>query len=210
MVKTALLVIDVQNDFCPPDGSLKVEGGVDIIPIINAMREQRDWDLVVLSKDWHPRDHVSFFSNHKEDSSAQLFAPLKLSNGSMQMMWPDHCVQGSYGSHLHKDLIVKDSDVIVHKGTNKEIDSYSGFFDNEHKNETEMHSILQKHEITDIVVVGLAFDYCVGYTALDGKMLGYNVKVVESATRSVDKSSEISMAQKLSENGIEIRKQLWA
>jgi hypothetical protein len=136
--RSALLIIDVQNDFCPPNGSLAVAGGTDIIPGINDLRKRLPFDIVAHSRDFHPANHCSFDSNNP---GSQRFQPFKLPSGEMQMMWPPHCVQGSQGSEFHPDLLVAPSDIIVHKGLNVDIDSYSAFFDNGHKFQTEMNAL---------------------------------------------------------------------
>eukprot|EP01006_Ploeotia_vitrea_P063167 TRINITY_DN85054_c0_g1_i1.p1 TRINITY_DN85054_c0_g1~~TRINITY_DN85054_c0_g1_i1.p1 ORF type:complete len:354 (-),score=188.68 TRINITY_DN85054_c0_g1_i1:82-1143(-) len=202
--KCALLIIDMQYDFCPPNGSLAVNDGLAVIPVINRLRSAVKWDYIALTKDWHPQNHVSFFSNHKDNPNAKLFTELTLENGSKQMMWPDHCVQESPGSELHKDLVVEDSDAIVYKGTNPIYDSYSGFFDNEHKNQTEMTDLLRKQGITDVYVTGLAYDYCVGFTAIDAMEQGFNTFVVHDATRGVAPETTTAMIQRLKDNNIRI------
>ena len=136
--RSALLIIDVQNDFCPPSGSLAVAGGTDIIPGINELRERLPFDLVAHSRDFHPANHCSFDSNNP---GSKTFTEFKLPNGDMQMMWPAHCVQGTQGSEFHPDLFIPPTDIIVHKGLNVDIDSYSAFFDNGHKSQTEMMAV---------------------------------------------------------------------
>eukprot|EP00472_Partenskyella_glossopodia_P001051 CAMPEP_0197543326 /NCGR_PEP_ID=MMETSP1318-20131121/68171_1 /TAXON_ID=552666 /ORGANISM="Partenskyella glossopodia, Strain RCC365" /LENGTH=223 /DNA_ID=CAMNT_0043102651 /DNA_START=86 /DNA_END=757 /DNA_ORIENTATION=+ len=199
-MKRALLIIDVQNDFCP-GGSLAVGGGDKIIPLINQMRSEIKWDLICLSQDWHPSDHCSFGPNNK---GAPLFTQITLpKTGSKQMMWPIHCVQGSKGSEFHPDLTQdKDKDIVVYKGTHKWVDSYSAFFDNDQKTKTDLDDILKKHHITDVVCAGLAFDYCVGFTALDANKIGYKTTVVQDACRSVAPESEKAMTQRINEQKI--------
>ena len=136
--RSALLIIDVQNDFCPPKGSLAVAGGTDIIPGINDLRQRLPFHVVAHSKDFHPSNHCSFESNNK---GSTVFTEFKLPSGDMQMMWPAHCVQGTQGCEFHPDLHMPPSDFIVHKGTNVDIDSYSAFFDNGHKSQTEMEAL---------------------------------------------------------------------
>ena len=136
--RSALLIIDVQNDFCPPQGSLQVAGGTDIIPGINDLRKRLPFDVVAHSRDFHPANHCSFVTNNP---GAQVFTEHKLPGGDMQMMWPPHCVQGTEGSEFHKDLVVSPTDIIVHKGLNVNIDSYSALFDNGHKFQTEMEGL---------------------------------------------------------------------
>jgi len=142
--RSALLVIDVQNDFCPPDGSLAVNEGTVVIPIINNLRKNVHFNLVAHTQDFHPADHISFASNNKDNPECKLFTPLQLKNGQMQVMWPDHCVQGSNGTKFHKDLVIEKSDKIVQKGKNREVDSYSGFYDNDKKEKTELADVLKK------------------------------------------------------------------
>jgi len=202
--RTALLIIDVQYDFLPPDGSLAVTDGLAVIPVINDLRKKVKWDVVAMTQDWHPKSHVSFHVNNKHRPEAELFAPLQLENGSSQVMWPAHCVQGSHGATFHKDLIAEDTDKIVQKGTSVEVDSYSGFFDNDHKRQTELAKILKAENITDVWVVGLAYDYCVGYSALDAYNEGFRVAVVEDATRGVAPDSTKAMKAKLLSSGIAV------
>jgi nicotinamidase/pyrazinamidase len=149
---------------------------------------------------------MSFHSNNKHKPDAKLFQLLTLEDGAEQMMWPDHCVQESKGSELHPDLVVKDTDEIVFKGTNSKVDSYSGFFDNDAKSKTELDDVLKKHKITHCYVVGLAFDYCVGFTALDSIKLGYKTYVLEDVARSVASDSELSMIGKLEKVGVQLIK----
>jgi len=202
--KTALLIIDIQNDFCPPHGSLAVNEGTEIIPVINKLRKNVHFDLVAVTQDWHLANHVSFYINHKDDPAAKLFTPYKLPNGSMQMLWPAHCVQGSKGAEFHSDLLLEPTDKIIRKGTYQHVDSYSGFFDNDHKTHTEMASVLRDAKITDVYVVGLAYDYCVGYSALDAKDMGLQVFVLEDATRGVAPDSTKSMKEQLQHAGVSI------
>jgi len=196
----ALLIIDVQNDFCPPNGSLAVAEGTKVIPIINGLRAL-SWDLIACTIDWHPRDHVSFHSNNP---GSEIMKPFRLGNGNEQMMWPNHCVQGSAGAELHKDLRTSETDRKVYKGQHREVDSYSGFYDNDHKSKTELESVLRSAGITDVVLAGLAYDYCVGFSALDAKQAGFGVTVVEDATRGVAPETTKAMRQSLLDNGVKI------
>ena len=189
---TALLIIDVQNDFIP-GGALAVSNGNLIIPKINKLRKL--YDTVVVSQDWHPAGHVSFGSTH----SAPLFTML---NG--QMMWPDHCVQNTNGAKLHKDLNTKKTDIVIKKGTNLKVDAYSAFFDNDHKSQTKLHAKLSALGIKNLDICGLAFDYCVGSTALDARSLGYRVRIIKPATASVSKKSELVMIEKLKNAGVDV------
>eukprot|EP01083_Nonionella_stella_P043357 116958_1 len=204
-VKRALIVVDVQNDFLE-GGSLAVPGGNGVIGVINALRKRCQFDLVVHTQDWHPPDHCSFLSNNADNPEAVIFQPLDLGDGRSQMMWPDHCVQGSFGAEFHKDLIQMDSDIIVQKGFRVDVDSYSGFFDNDHKSHTELDGILKKNSITHVYVTGVAYDYCVGYTALDARKLGYETFTVEDATRAVAEESKIERIAEMEEANVHIIK----
>jgi len=174
----ALIVVDVQNDFLP-DGALAVSEGDQIIPIVNKLMHK--FDLVVATQDWHPKEHGSFASNHKNKKPGdqiELF-------GLDQVLWPDHCIQHTYGAEISKALNASVIDHIVKKGTDILIDSYSGFFDNGKKKETGLHDYLKSKEVDIVFVVGLATDYCVKFTALDAAALGYRTFVVPDATRAV-------------------------
>lgn len=187
MTKRALLLIDVQNDFCP-NGSLPVPNGDQVIPVINALRHRLDWDLIVLTQDYHPAGHISFASSH---DGAAVFSTVTLDDGTEQVMWPDHCVQETMGAEFHPQLITDDgNDVIVTKGTDPKIDSYSGFFDNARRNQTDLDHILKEEAITDVYVMGLALDYCVKFTSLDAVDLGYKTFLVQDACRGIDKVDE--------------------
>ncbi|GAB5366422.1 hypothetical protein AAMO2058_001142200 [Amorphochlora amoebiformis] len=198
----ALLIIDVQNDFCPPTGSLKVEDGDAVVPLVNKLRKDVKWDLICLSQDWHPSNHCSFVTNNE---GAKIFTEHKLSSGNMQMMWPPHCIQDSKGSEFHKELIVEKSDKIVRKGTHQNVDSYSAFFDNDHKTSTEMANILKKNNIGTVYIAGLAFDYCVGFTALDAVAEKLKTTVIYDACRSVAKETAVEMKKKLQDGGIDLK-----
>lgn len=182
----ALIVVDVQNDFCP-GGNLSVKDGDQVIPVINKLMESGKYDLIVATQDWHPADHKSFASNNKNaDGSKVDVGSMGELDGQPQVMWPDHCVQNSFGAKFHKDLKSELIQHVVQKGKNKNIDSYSGFFDNDKKSATEMESILKSFGVTKVDVVGLALDYCVKATAEDAKALGFETRVIVSATRAVN------------------------
>jgi len=233
----ALLIIDVQNDFCEGGALGVVErdasstptnptpcGGPDgIVAGINAFREQfkKEGDMIIHTQDWHPQDHTSFASNNqgKLDVTGKKIKDPFVLRADGQMMWPDHCVQESPGADFFEGLItgVKvagegwKEDTIVRKGSNSDVDSYSGFgslpiYEKEYPRDridpTNLHDILQKNGIENVYVVGLAFDYCVAETALDAKMLGYNVMVVKPLTRYVAVGSETAATTKLAEKGI--------
>jgi nicotinamidase/pyrazinamidase len=176
---TALLVIDVQNDFCP-GGKLAVAGGHDIVPLVNQIASQHQH--VILTQDWHPADHSSFASQHQ---GAEPFTQIKMPYGP-QTLWPDHCVIGSGGAAFHAALDVQRAELIVRKGFRRHIDSYSAFFENDHKTPTGLGGYLKERGFTSVTCVGLAFDYCVRYSAEDAKALGFDVSVIEAATRAID------------------------
>ncbi|MCB9990164.1 MAG: bifunctional nicotinamidase/pyrazinamidase [Rhodospirillales bacterium] len=181
---TALVIVDVQNDFCP-GGNLAVPGGDEIIETINALKKK--FNTVVLTKDWHPAGHQSFASSHDGK------APLELINMPYgpQVLWPDHCVQDSEGAAFHTNLALAPTDLILHKGTNAAIDSYSGFFENDGKTRPQfddgktLTEALREKGIKNVVFVGLAYDFCVGWHALDAIKEGFNALVAKDATRSI-------------------------
>lgn len=175
----ALLIVDIQNDFCP-GGALEVKEGDRIIPIVNKL--QSHFKLVVATQDWHPAGHESFASVHDGKQPGDVIDL----HGLQQILWPDHCVQGSPGAEFHPDLKTDAIDKVIQKGTDKTIDSYSGFFDNGHRKATGLDDYLKEKGVTDVYVVGLATDYCVKFTALDASELGYNTFLVRDATRGVD------------------------
>ncbi len=178
-MKKALLLIDIQNDFCE-GGSLAVPGASEIIPITNELisKFQASGDLVVATMDWHPADHGSFASN-----SGGKIGELGKLEDIPQIWWPDHCVQGTPGAELHPEL--KKIKNIIYKGTNPKIDSYSAFF-NASKDETDLNKFLRQRDVDTLYILGLATDYCVKFTVLDALDLGYQVYVVSNACRGVN------------------------
>ena len=182
--KTALIIVDMQNDFCEPDGSLAVKGSLEIIPLINKLRESKNFDMIVTTRDWHAQNHVSFCSNHKDE---KLFSLITVpETGRKQVMWPDHCVQGSKGSEYHPDIVIKETDTEVLKGQEKMVESYSGF-GSEHEN-TGMTELLKKAGVTKTYSCGLAYDYCVGSTAESAANEGFDSYIIIDATRSVNEA----------------------
>lgn len=174
-----LLIIDVQNDFIPR-GSLSVPDGDKIVPIINAM--QHKFDLVVASQDWHPEDHVSFASNHEGKSE---FDEIKI-HGKPQTLWPNHCVQGTEGADFHPDLDTKRWEAIFRKGTDKEIDSYSAFYDNGHLKSTGLAGYLKEKGTSQLFLCGLAADICVYYSIYDAFKEGFACFFIEDASKALD------------------------
>ena len=187
-MKTALLVIDVQNDFCPA-GALEVAGGNEIIPYIN--KEMTKYECVVLTQDWHPKGHSSFATSHEGKNPLEL---IKMPYGD-QVLWPDHCVQGSKGAEFHPDLNIEQANAIIRKGSNPFIDSYSAFFENDRKTSTGLDGYLKSLEIEKISLVGLATDFCVNYSAQDAANLGYKVSVLEKMCRAIDLNGSLAAAK---------------
>ena len=179
----ALIVIDIQNDFCP-GGELAVTAGDEIIEDVNQMIDSyhKAGDLVILTQDWHPAGHKSFASQHKGKAP---FDMIDMPYGA-QTLWPDHCVQGSNGAALHAKLQSALAHMIIRKGYNHEIDSYSAFFENDQKTPTGLHGFLQNHQVNQLEMVGLATDFCVAFSALDAARLGYEVTVNLAACRAID------------------------
>lgn len=175
----ALIIVDVQNDFLP-GGSLAVNNGDQIIPYINQLSKK--FDLVVTTQDFHPANHKSFASNNP----GKKIGELGVLNGQMQVMWPDHCVQGSLGAEMSPRLDLSQVNKNFPKGLNPEVDSYSGFFDNDKTSTTGLGDYLTAQKVTEVVVVGLALDYCVKATAIDAANLGFKTTVVLAGTKAVN------------------------
>lgn len=176
----ALLIIDVQNDFCE-GGNLAVKNSLEIIPVVNNLikKFEKNNDFIIATKDWHPADHKSFasVSNTKVGEIGTL-------NGLPQVWWPDHCIENTKGSEFHKDFLpVKN---IVYKGNDPEVDSYSGFFDNNKVHKTKLDEILKENNIDTLYILGLATDYCVKFTVLDALSLGYKVYLVSDGCKGVN------------------------
>lgn len=175
----ALIIVDVQNDFCP-GGALAVENGDAIIDIINRLQYQ--FDLVVATQDWHPADHKSFAANHADKNIGDV---IELA-GLPQVLWPTHCVQNTDGAAFHPRLQTQNIARIFRKGEDETVDSYSGFFDNGHRRATGLGAYLKEQKATQVFVCGLATDYCVKFTALDARELGFDVTLIEDACRGVE------------------------
>ncbi|MFN3526926.1 MAG: bifunctional nicotinamidase/pyrazinamidase [Paracoccus sp. (in: a-proteobacteria)] len=184
----ALIVIDVQNDFCP-GGALAVPAGDEVVPQINAM--MADFDAVILTQDWHPRDHSSFADNHP---GAAPYSVIQLDYGP-QVLWPRHCVQGSAGAAFHPGLDLDRADLILRKGYRAAIDSYSAFFENDQITPTGLHGYLTERGITRLTLVGLAYDFCVAFSAIDAAKLGYDTQVVAAASRAIDLNGSLARAR---------------
>jgi len=184
----ALIVIDVQNDFCP-GGSLAVPGGDEIIQGINAMMDS--FPAVILTQDWHPASHSSFASQHQGKDPMTL---INMPYGP-QVLWPDHCIQGSTGALFHPDLTTDRADMIIRKGYNPAIDSYSAFFENDHKTPTGLKGYLRTRGIKNVTLVGLALDFCVNYSAVDAAKLGFKVTVTQEMCRAIDFDGSLEAAR---------------
>ena len=175
----ALLVVDVQNDFCP-EGRLAVPRGDEVVPVINRLAAR--FRHVVLTQDWHPPGHLSFASTHP---GRKPYDTIDVSYGA-QILWPDHCVQGTTGAELRKDLQIAHAELVLRKGYHRDIDSYSAFYENDRKTRTGLAGYLRERGLTRVILAGLAFDFCVRYSAEDAKREGFDVVVVEDACRGID------------------------
>jgi nicotinamidase/pyrazinamidase len=183
----ALLVIDVQNDFCP-GGALAVPNGDLVVPIINRLMDR--FSHVILTQDWHPADHSSFASNQ---SGAAPYSTISMSYGE-QIVWPEHCVQGTRGAGFHQDLNTDRAELIVRKGFRTTIDSYSAFFENDRKTATGLAGYLRDRNLKRLICVGLATDFCVRFSAEDARRLGFESIVVEDACRAIDLQGSLTSA----------------
>lgn len=197
--KNALIMVDLQNDFCP-GGSLAVPGGNEVVQMANQL--QPYFDLVVATQDWHPQNHKSFATNHP---GRRVGDTITIGNVS-QVLWPIHCVQNSTGAQFHPRLNTDKVSKIIHKGVDANIDSYSAFFDNAHLRSTGLEAYLKEQGIKNIYIIGLATDYCVKYSVLDAIHLGFNVYVIADACRGVDlKSGDVDEAfEAMRRAGVEI------
>jgi nicotinamidase/pyrazinamidase len=177
--RSALIVVDVQLDFCP-GGALAVAGGDAVVAPINAIAPR--FGTVVLTQDWHPAAHLSFAENHVDKDP---FSTTEMHYGP-QVLWPTHCVQGTEGAGFHPDLALDVANVVIRKGTNPGIDSYSAFFENDRITPTGLNGYLADRGAREVWIAGLATDFCVGYSALDAARLGYQVTLIEDASRGID------------------------
>lgn len=194
----ALLVIDVQNDFCP-GGALAVSDGDAILPAVNSLIAKAD--LTVLTQDWHPRRHGSFASAHKGRAP---FDTIEVAYGS-QTLWPDHCVQGTSGAAFHEDLWIDRAALVVRKGMRPTVDSYSAFFENNRATTTGLDGWLRARGVSRVVCCGLAYDYCVAYSALDARRLGFDVTVVDDACAAIDLGgSKATQADAMAKAGVHL------
>jgi nicotinamidase/pyrazinamidase len=175
----ALIIVDVQNDFCE-GGALAVQGGSAVVPVINAILPQ--FDVVVATQDWHPANHGSFAASHERKAIGEIIDL----NGQPQILWPIHCVQNTTGADFHPDLDISGLDGVFQKGLDPMVDSYSGFFDNGRSHATGLGEFLKHKNVSQVYVSGLATDYCVKWTALDSISLGFETFVLKNACRGVN------------------------
>lgn len=198
MIGHALVVVDVQNDFCP-GGALAVDRGDEIIPTINRLIDESEH--VILTQDWHPANHSSFASTH---AHAKPFDTIEMAYG-LQTLWPDHCVQGSHGADFHADLQWTRAQLVLRKGFRIGIDSYSAFFENDRSTPTGLGGYLRERSIGSLTLVGLATDFCVAYSALDAVAEGFQVRVRLDACRGIGLNGSMDiMLQKMKQAGVEL------
>jgi nicotinamidase/pyrazinamidase len=195
-VKT-LIITDVQNDFMP-GGALAVPGGFEIVPVINSIIDK--FELVIATQDWHPQNHKSFASNHKGKKPLDRIDLY----GTEQILWPDHCVQGSEGAEFHPDLATNRIEAIFRKGMDPDIDSYSGFFDNDHRKTTGLAGYLKEKGSSILYFCGLAADFCVNYSIRDAVMEGFSVKLISNATSPIDQINYINIQNELHRMEVEL------
>jgi nicotinamidase/pyrazinamidase len=183
--RDVLLVVDIQNDFCP-GGNLAVPRGDEVVPLINGLAEK--FAHVVLTQDWHPRGHMSFASSHP---GAKPYQTIAAAYGT-QVLWPDHCVQATRGAALRDDLKIPHAELVLRKGYHREIDSYSAFYENDRKTHTGLAGYLRERGLARVFLAGLAYDFCVRYSAEDAKREGFEAIVIEDACRGIDVDGSIA------------------
>lgn len=192
---SALLLIDMQNDFVLPSGSLSVRGAEEIIPIVNTLRSK--FQNVVITQDWHPSDHVSFYTNHPGHKPLDVVQIGQIH----QMLFNPHCIAESHGAEICKGIVLDPEDMIIHKGAFSDIDSYSCFFDVAKIHSTDAHELLQARGVQKLFVLGVATDFCVKASVIDACKLGYTVYVISDGIRAVDPSAVEASIQEMKENG---------
>jgi nicotinamidase/pyrazinamidase len=194
--RDVLLVVDVQNDFCP-GGNLAVPHGDEVVPTINQLAAR--FTHVILTQDWHPRGHLSFASSHP---GKQPFEAIEVSYGK-QELWPDHCVQGTPGAEFRKDLAIPHAELVLRKGYHRAIDSYSAFYENDKKTHTGLAGYLRERGLTRVFVAGLAFDFCVRFSCEDAHREGFAAIVIEDACRGIDLAGSMDKTRRaLAELGV--------
>ncbi len=198
MATKALIVVDVQNDFCP-GGALAVDEGDRVVPVINQLMGQ--FEHVVLTQDWHTANHSSFASQHPGKAP---FDDIEMDYGS-QRLWPDHCIQGSHGADFHPELNLMPAELIIRKGFRTPIDSYSAFFENDHTTPTGLTGYLRERGLSELTFVGLATDFCVAYSALDAVGQGFSARVLLEACRGIDLMGSMeTMIGKMKAAGVDV------
>ena len=198
MADEALIVIDLQNDFCP-GGRLAVAEGDAVVPVVNRLIAR--FEHVVLTQDWHPAGHSSFASSHP---GSEPFSTVEMPYGS-QTLWPDHCVQGSEGARFHPKLEWDKAELVLRKGFRPAIDSYSAFFENDHRTPTGLGGYLRERGIGRVTLAGLATDFCVAYSALDAAKLGFEATVIMEACRAIDLGGSLAtMTRKMKDAGVRV------
>ena len=195
----ALILVDIQNDFLP-GGPLAVPFGDEIIPLVNEL--QNSFSLVVATQDWHPQSHKSFASNHPGKKAFETI----ILHGLEQVLWPNHCIQGSLGAQIHSSININKVEGIFRKGMDVEIDSYSAFYDNGYKKSTGLAGYLRERKIKKVYVCGLAADYCVYYTAKDSLKENFETYIIEDATRAIDPNGFVKATEKILSSGGKIIK----
>jgi len=194
-----LLVVDVQNDFCP-GGALAVPDGDAVIPVIHRMAPK--FEHIILTQDWHSPRHLSFASAH---AGKRPFDQVRVSYGE-QTLWPDHCVQGTRGAEFHPALGLSRAELVLRKGFRPEIDSYSAFFENDQKTATGLAGYLRERGLTRVFIAGLAYDYCAAYSALDARRLGLPAVIIRDACRAIDLNGSVAaMEKEFARAGVELR-----
>lgn len=193
-----LLVIDLQNDFCP-GGRLLVPGGDLVVPVVQAIAPR--FEHIILTQDWHPPNHGSFASAHP---GKKPYEEVEMPYGT-QTLWPDHCVQGTQGADLHPALQLTRAELILRKGFRIEIDSYSAFFENDRTTATGLAGYLRERGLTRVFLCGLAYDFCVGFSALDARLLGFETTVIRDACRAIDlNGSAVQMEAEFASTGVRL------
>jgi nicotinamidase/pyrazinamidase len=196
--QSVLLIIDLQNDFCPGGALAVVEGDAVIAPVLRCTKY---FAHVILTQDWHPGGHSSFASSHP---GKQPFEQIEMPYGS-QTLWPDHCVQGSKGAEFHPSLNLPQAELILRKGFRRAIDSYSAFFENDRSTPTGLSGYLKERKLTRIFLAGLAYDYCVGYSALDARRLGLEAIILRDACRAIDLNGSVARIEaEFAQAGVEL------
>lgn len=197
--KKALILVDIQNDFAP-GGALAVPCGDEVVDVANKLMDINYFDLVVATQDWHPKEHNSFASRHLNKKNFDI---IKLNNLE-QVLWPDHCVQNTHGAEFLSQLNLSKIHKVIQKGTNLNVDSYSGFYDNDRITQTDLHEYLKNKKVNTVYIMGLATDYCVKYTALDSIRLGYQTHLIVDGCRGLGEESTLKAINELKANLVQL------